>query len=303
MAQRLHNGVQIGLAGQAAHGRRRGIHHAGPRFGRLEDGRRLHARGVVGVEVDRNPDLLAQGLDQLVGRVGLAQAGHVLDGQDVRARLLQLLGQLDVIGQRVLVALRVQQVAGVADRRLADRARLQHRIHGRTQVGQPVQAVEHAEHVNTVLRRALDEPLHDIVRVVGVANSIAGAQQHLEKKVRNRLPQLIQPDERILAQEAHGGVKGRPTPHLEAEQLGRRWARNGATRIMSYVRTRVASSDWWASRMVVSVSSSALLLEQPGRKLRRPQLLQFLAQCPAAASATARPAEPARQQHAHRPAP
>jgi hypothetical protein len=80
-----------------------------PRLRRLQDRCGLHARGVVGVEMDRDPDFLAQRLDQLVGRVGLAQAGHVLDGEDVRARLLQLLGQLDVVGERVLVALRVQQ--------------------------------------------------------------------------------------------------------------------------------------------------------------------------------------------------
>ena len=45
--------------------------------------RGLHAAGVVRVEVDRNADLLLQRLDQQLGGIGLAQAGHVLDGQDV----------------------------------------------------------------------------------------------------------------------------------------------------------------------------------------------------------------------------
>ena len=53
---------------------------------------------------------------------GLAQARHVLDGQDVRAHALQLLRHAHVVVERVLVALRVEDVAGVADGRFADRA-------------------------------------------------------------------------------------------------------------------------------------------------------------------------------------
>ena len=42
-----------------------------------------------------------QRLHQRLGRIGLAQAGHIFDGQDVRAHLFQLFGQLDVILQIV----------------------------------------------------------------------------------------------------------------------------------------------------------------------------------------------------------
>ena len=70
-----------------------------------------------------NADLLAQRLHQLVGGVGLAQPGHVLDGQDVRAHALQFLGHAHVVVERILVALRIEDVAGVADRRFADRCR------------------------------------------------------------------------------------------------------------------------------------------------------------------------------------
>ena len=53
---------------------------------------------------------------------------------------------------------------------------------------------------------------------------------------------------------------------------------------MSYVRTRVASSDWCASRIVVSVMSSRFCLRDPLRELLRPQLQQLVAACPAAAA-------------------
>ena len=75
-------------------------------FGRLEHRRRLHAAGVVRVKMDRDADLLLERLHQLFGRVGLAQAGHVLDGQDVRRQFFQFLGQLDVVFQVVLGPLR-----------------------------------------------------------------------------------------------------------------------------------------------------------------------------------------------------
>ena len=47
----------------------------------------IDAARVVRVEVNRHADFLAQRLDQRVRRVRLAQAGHVLDAEDVRAHL------------------------------------------------------------------------------------------------------------------------------------------------------------------------------------------------------------------------
>ena len=51
------------------------------------------AGGVVGVEVDRQADLLLERLDQDARGGGLEQPGHVLDAEDVAARGLELLGQ------------------------------------------------------------------------------------------------------------------------------------------------------------------------------------------------------------------
>ena len=98
----------------------RGIDDVDARVGRAQNAAGVDAAGVVRVEVDRHADFLAQRLDQRVRRVRLAQAGHVLDAQDVRAHLHQLLGQLHVILQVVFGALGIEDVAGVADGRFAD---------------------------------------------------------------------------------------------------------------------------------------------------------------------------------------
>ena len=82
--------------------------------------RGVDAASVVGMEVDGDADLLAQSVHELPGRERPAQAGHVLDREDVRAHLLQLPAPCHVVLERVLVACRVEDVAGVADRRFAD---------------------------------------------------------------------------------------------------------------------------------------------------------------------------------------
>ena len=62
---------------------------------------------------------------------------------------------------------------------------------------------------------------------------------------------------RVLVQEAQRDVVGRAAPGLEAEQLRCHAGEVGGDCDRSSVRTRVASSDWWASRNVVSVTATA----------------------------------------------
>lgn len=60
-------------------------------------------------------------------------------------------------------------------------------------------------------------------------------------------------------QTSHQHKTGAPStrPRTSSEPaLARMWAVAGAALSMSWVRMRVASSDWWASRMVVSVIST-----------------------------------------------
>ena len=67
---------------------------------------------------------------------------------------LQLLCHGDVVFQGSYIRpLRIEDVAGVADRALADLAAVDHRIHGDAHVLDPVEAVEDAEDVDAACRR------------------------------------------------------------------------------------------------------------------------------------------------------
>ena len=97
----------------------------------------------------------------------------------------------------------------------------------------------------------------DLGRVRRVADRVAPAQQHLQAEPRHVVAQHRQPLPRVLLQEAQRDVVGGPAPALDAT-AARAVVRPtyGATRSRSLVRTRVASSDWCASRKVVSVTST-----------------------------------------------
>ena len=97
VAERRHDGVQIRLAGGAAHGGDGAVGHMHARFGRFQHRGGIDAAGIVRVEVDRNADFLPQRAHQLLGRVGLAQPGHIFDGEHVRAHALQFARHLHVI--------------------------------------------------------------------------------------------------------------------------------------------------------------------------------------------------------------
>jgi hypothetical protein len=79
------DGVEVGLAGGAGHGGEGAIDDIDAGVGGFEDGGGGDAGGVVGVEVDREADFVARALTSLEGGVGLEEAGHVLDGEDVGA--------------------------------------------------------------------------------------------------------------------------------------------------------------------------------------------------------------------------
>ena len=86
--------VQAGLRGQAGHRGDGAVGDVEADVGPAQHAGRLRPADVVRVEVDRHADFLAQGLDQPLGGHRLAQAGHVLDGDQVGPALLELLGQV-----------------------------------------------------------------------------------------------------------------------------------------------------------------------------------------------------------------
>ena len=64
-----------------------------------------------------------------------------------------------------------------------------------------------------------DEVADHIVGVVGVADAVGAAQQHLQQQVGHPLAQQRQPLPGILGQEPHGDVEGGAAPAFEREKL------------------------------------------------------------------------------------
>ena len=83
--------------------------------------------------------------------------GH-LDAEDVGASLVQLLGQVQVVLQRVLVSTGVGHVARVRNGRLDNTSRVTDRLHAHGEVGHVVERVEHAEDVHARLLGELAKP-------------------------------------------------------------------------------------------------------------------------------------------------
>ena len=119
-------------------------------------------------------------------------------------------------------------------------------------------------------RRLADEILDHIVGIVGVADAVGAAQQHLQQDVRRALADQGQPLPRVFGQEPHGDVEGRPAPAFEREQL-RQGAGIGAgdpgdvvgahagrkQRLMAVAHGRVGHEDALFGRASIRRSSSA----------------------------------------------
>lgn len=72
------------------------------------------------MEVDRQTGRLTQRLEQNPGGGRFQQARHVLDGDDMSSGLFKLGGKVGIIFEIVFRTSRIQQIAGVADGRLAN---------------------------------------------------------------------------------------------------------------------------------------------------------------------------------------
>ena len=207
--------VQVWLRRAARHRRDRRVGNVEPRLGGVEDRGGLHAAGVVRVKMDRQARFVAQRLHELGRRVRLAQSGHVFDGQDVSAELLELPGELHVVVEAILRSPRVEDVARVADRRLANRARLAHGFHRHAHVGRPVERIEDAKHVDSGGRRLAHALANDVIGIVGVPHGARGAQEHLEQDVGDPLAELLEPLPGRLLEEPHRRVERGAAPHFQ----------------------------------------------------------------------------------------
>ena len=101
--------------------------------------------------------------------------------------------------QRVLLFVRIAQVAAVAQRSLAELARLEHGIDGDAHVLDPVERVEDPEDIDAADGGPRHEETHDVVRIIGVADGVRRAQQHLQQEIRHLRAQRRQAQPGILA--------------------------------------------------------------------------------------------------------
>ena len=212
------------LTRRAGQGCRRAVDGVCPRIDGREVRRQLPARGVVGVDVDRQIELASQRTNQLVGRRCTQQTRHVLDGQHMRACVDDLLRQAQVVVERVELLVGVREVARVAHRDLGDRAiRLEHGVDCGSHLFDVVERVEDSEDVDAHVRRLGDECRRHLLRVRRVAHGVGTAKQHLQTDVGDLLAQLRQPIPRIFLQEPQRDVVGGTAPTLDGQQLrGRR---------------------------------------------------------------------------------
>ena len=190
-----------------------------PDFGGVEDGRSLHACGVVRVKVDRDANFLSQGFDELASGERFTEPGHVLNGEEMRAAFLEVFGEVDVVFEVVLGAFGIENIAGVADGGFADAAGVDDGLHGDFHVRRPVERIEDAEDIDAGLCGFFDEELDDVVGIVGVADGVACAEQHLEKDVRRFFAHIAEATPRAFFEESHRRIESGAAPHFEREEV------------------------------------------------------------------------------------
>ena len=229
------------------------------------------------MEMHWHSDLFTEGFDECARRKGAAESGHVLHRQHVRTHFFQLLGNADVVFERILRASRIEDITRVAECAFANALGFAHRLHRGFHVRQVVQRIENAEDVHATLGGVLDEAGDDIGRVVRIADRIRTAQEHLEADIRNPLAQVTQPVPRILVQEAHRGVEGRSAPHFQTEKF------RGPARYGIRYGCHVVGADTGGEERLMSVSEGrvrkkqSLLASRPLREFLGSELEQKLA--------------------------
>ena len=149
--------------------------------------------------------------------IGLHRPAMSLMAIRFAPRFSSSLARLDVIREVVLGAFRVQDIAGVADARLAECPGLADGLERQLHVGDPVERVEHAEQVDSGGGGLGDERLDDVVGIARIADGVGPAKQHLEEDVGDFLAKLGQSLPWVFLEEPHGRVEGGAAPHLDRE--------------------------------------------------------------------------------------
>ena len=221
-AQRLDDRAEAGLrgiAGKRVHRRIDGI-DAGIDGGK--NGRGRNTRRIMRVEMDRQAGRLAQRLEQHLRGRRFQKPAMSFSAMIWAPAFSSSTGKIGVVFQIVFRPGRIEDIAGIADRRLAELVLLGNGIHRDAHVLDPVQAIEDAEEIDAASGRLADEIFDDIVGIVGVADAVGAAQQHLQQKVRGALADQRQALPRILGQKAHGDVECRAAPAFERQKVRQR---------------------------------------------------------------------------------
>ena len=159
--------------------------------------------------MDGNGNSLLQPLDKGIGGHGQQQVCHILDANDIRAHLLQFLGQLDEI---ILV---VDGGNGVRQGGFHNTAVLLRGADGLLQIAHIVERVENADDVDAVFDGLAAESIHYIVGIVLIAEDVLPAEEHLQLGVGQGLAQLAQALPRVFLQKAHTRIKGSAAPAFQ----------------------------------------------------------------------------------------
>ncbi len=101
------------------------------------------------------------------------------------AHFFKFLSEAQIILERIFAAGWIEDVAGVADSGFANAPGFDGSFNRHFHIGQPVERIENAEDIDTLRGGFGDEGLHGVVGIGGVADSVRGAQQHLETDVWN----------------------------------------------------------------------------------------------------------------------
>ena len=131
------------------------------------------------MEMNRQAHLLLERRHQLAGGGRFAQARHIFDAKDMGAGLFKFFRHRDVVLQRVFLFIGIGEIAAVANCGLAQATGLADLVDRDPHILDPVQAIEDAEHIDARIGRLLDEIAHHVVGIVGVADRVGRAQQHL----------------------------------------------------------------------------------------------------------------------------
>ena len=125
--QGFDDGPQIGLGGQSGHGVDGAVHGVDAGLDGCEYAGRGDPASVVRVEMNGQTHFLLERLDERGGGTRLAQPSHVLDREHVSAHRLELHGRFHVVLQVVLGLPGIREIPRVADRGLAQAARVRAR--------------------------------------------------------------------------------------------------------------------------------------------------------------------------------